>query len=287
MNREPLTISSVRHYLRDNLSPYYQGRELNAIIRIILMHISSKDRAFILSHPDHEISSYTWFKVNKICDDLKNMVPVQYITGITEFYGIDFKVTEHTLIPRQETEELVGLVIKENRNTSPVILDIGTGSGCIAISLAVNIDGAEISASDRSDEIIAVAAGNANRNSVVINFMVDDILNPCISKYGKYDLVVSNPPYISESEKPNMEKNVLGYEPHQALFVPDDDPLVFYRSVLELCRTVLKKDGYLYFEINETLGKEMMALLINFGYQDIKIINDINGKARITKSRKV
>ena len=286
MNREQLTISSVRHYLSGNLSPHYQGRELNAIIRIILSHISGKDHAFILAHPEHEIPSFNWFKVNKICDDLKNMVPVQYITGVTEFYGIELKVTEHTLIPRQETEELVGLIIKENRNTSPVILDIGTGSGCIAISLAVNIDGAQISATDRADEIIAVATDNSNKNSVEINFMVDDILNPCINKYGKYDLVVCNPPYIRELEKLNMEKNVLDFEPHQALFVPDDDPLLFYRAALVLCSTVLKKDGYLYFEINETMGKEMTDLLINFGYHDIKIINDINGKARITKSRK-
>ena len=286
MIREKLTIASLRNYLRDNLATLYPERELNAIIKILTLHISKKDNTFILTHPDHEISSYTWFKVNKIVDDLKKMRPLQYICGISEFFGLPFLVNEHTLIPRQETEELVDLIIRDNRDKTPVILDIGTGSGCIAISLALNIGNSQVSATDNSQAVIKVAAGNAKRNGVLINFIVDDILNPDTGKYGKYDLVVSNPPYITESEKEHMEKKVLDYEPHKALFVPDDDPLLFYRSVMELCTRVLLKDGYLYLEINETKGRDMRDLMLSYGYRDTELIKDINGKTRIIKGRK-
>ena len=286
MNQEKLTISSVRQYLRHNLSPHYPGRELNAIIAIILGFISGKNRSFILSHPDYEISSYNWFKVNKIYADLKNMVPVQYITGESEFYGIKIEVTEDTLIPRQETEELVDLIIKENKKSPLKILDIGTGTGCIAISLAFNIVGALVSATDISSAALVVATRNAKKNSAVISFINDDIIIPDIRKYGKYDIVVCNPPYITESEKVSMGKNVLDYEPYDALFVPDNDALIYYRSVLELCRTVLHTGGRLYFEINENKAEEMKDLLVNYGYHDTEVINDINGKARITKSIK-
>lgn len=286
MIREKLTISSLRNYLRDNLATLYPERELNAIIKILTLHISKKDNPFILTHPDHEISSYTWFKVNKICDDLKKMRPLQYICGISEFYGLQFSVNKHILIPRQETEELVDLIIRDNRDKTPVILDIGTGSGCIAISLALNIGNSQVSATDKSQAVIKVARYNAKRNGVLINFIADDILNPDTGKYGRYDLVASNPPYITESEKDHMDRNVLDYEPHEALFVPDDDPLLFYRAIMELCIRVLLKDGYLYFEINETKGRDMRDLMLSYGYRDIELIKDINGKIRIIKGRK-
>lgn len=286
MKREKLTICSLRNYLRDNLSSFYPERELNAIIKILTLHISSKDNTFILTHPDHEISSYTWFKVNKIVDDLKKMKPVQYVCGISEFYGLQFRVNEDTLIPRQETEELVDLIIRDNRQKAPVILDIGTGCGCIAVSLALNIDCSRVSASDKSLPVIKVARDNAKRNAAPVNFIIDDIQNPGRGKYDKYDLVVSNPPYITESEKDHMDRNVLDYEPHQALFVPDDDPLVFYRAILEFCIMALVKNGYLYFEINEAKGREMGNLMLSYDYHDIELIKDINGKTRIIKGRK-
>ena len=203
---------------------------------IILVSISGKERSFILSHPDHEIAMFNWFKFNKICVDLKNMVPVQYITGESEFYGICLEVTQDTMIPRQETEELVDLVIKENKKSKLKILDIGTGTGCIGISLVLNMNGACVHATDSSPAALSVAIRNAKRNHAPISFYNDDILNPDIHKYGKYDIVVSNPPYITESEKANMGRNVLDYEPHSALFVSDNNPLIYYRSVLELCR---------------------------------------------------
>lgn len=286
MNQVKLTVSSVRQYLRNNLSTYYPEKELEAIITIILSFISGKNRSFILAHPDHSISSFNWFKVNKICADLKNMVPVQYITGESEFYGIKMEVTENTIIPRPETEELVDLVIRENRKPRLKILDIGTGTGCITICLALNMQDVDITATDNSSEALLVAARNAKRNNASVSFINDDILNPDIHKYGKYDIVVCNPPYITESEKVSIDKNVLDYEPHNALFVPDNDALVYYRSVLEICRQVLISGGHLYFEINENKAMEMKNLLTDYGYLETEVINDINGKARITKSIK-
>ncbi len=286
MNHEKLTISSVRQYLRNKLAPYYPEGELSAIIIIILSYISRKNRTFVLGHPQYEIPSYTWFKVKKIVSDLKNMIPVQYITGETEFYGIKLKVTEDTLIPRQETEELVDHIIKENKEPSPKILDIGTGTGCIAISLALNMNKAIVTATDKSNEALEIAALNAKRNSAVINFIHDDMLNPVTLKYGKYDLVVCNPPYITESEKIAMPENVLDHEPHDALFVPDNDALIYYRAVLDLCKNVLKRGSCLYFEINENKAGEMKDLLLAYGYINIEVIHDINGKPRITKSTK-
>ena len=286
MKREKLTLTSLRNYLRDNLSSLYPERELSAIIKILTLHISRKDNTFILTHPDHEISSYSWFKVNKIVDDLKKMKPVQYVCGSSEFYGLRFMVNEDTLIPRQETEELVDLIISENRDKAPVILDIGTGCGCIAVSLALNIERSQVSATDKSQPVLKVARENAKKNAAPVKFIPDDILSPGTSKYGRYDLVVSNPPYITESERDHMDSNVLDYEPHQALFVPDDDPLVFYRAILELCIMALVKDGCLYFEINETKGSEMEDLMLSYDYQNIELIKDINGKTRIIKGRK-
>ncbi|MEA1887452.1 MAG: peptide chain release factor N(5)-glutamine methyltransferase [Bacteroidota bacterium] len=286
MNHDKLTISSVRQYLVNSLSPYYPEGELNAIIIIILSFISGKNRTFVLGHPHYEIPSYNWFKVKKICSDLKNMMPVQYVTGETEFYGIKLLVTKDTLIPRQETEELVKHVIKENNESSLKVLDIGTGTGCIAISLALNMDKAYVSATDNSTEALEIAALNAKRNSVTINFINDDILKPATAKYQKYDLVVCNPPYITESEKTAIAKNVLDYEPHNALFVPDNDALIYYRAALDLCKKVLNSGGCLYFEINENKAREMKDLLVEYGYLNIKVINDINCKARITKSIK-
>lgn len=286
MNQVNPTISSVRQHLRNNLNHYYTARELEAIITIILGSVSGKERSFILAHPEHEISSFNWFKFNKICADLKNMVPVQYITGESEFYGIKLEVTEDTMIPRQETEELVDLIIKENRRPNLNILDIGTGTGCIGINLALNLNGSHVHATDSSPAALRVAARNAQRHHVSISFFNDDILNPDIHKYGKYDIVVSNPPYITESEKASMSRNVLDYEPHNALFVPDNNALIYYRSVLELSKKVLKSDGHLYFEINENKAVEMKNLLTDYGYLNTVVTNDINDKPRITKSIK-
>ncbi|MCF8223940.1 MAG: peptide chain release factor N(5)-glutamine methyltransferase [Bacteroidales bacterium] len=286
MNSGLITVKSLTTRLRTELADYYHPRELNAIINIVISHISSKDRVFLLANPNHRISEINSTKVRKICDDLKNRVPVQYIIGETEFYGKKYKVSKETLIPRPETEELVDLVINDCRDKHPSVLDIGTGSGCIAISLYLNIKEARVSASDISPAAIEVAAANAEMNEADINFIEDNILDPVINKYGQYDVVVSNPPYITVSEKKYMNKNILEYEPHIALFVPDDNAMKYYIAILELCRKVLNPGGGLYLEINENRAGEIADLMKNYNYSDISIVRDINNKKRIAGGRK-
>ncbi len=280
------TLSSVRRYMKEYLSSCYPAGELDAIILIILGFLSGKSRIFLLANPGHKLSSLSWNKVNKICIHLKNKVPVQYITGETWFYGLRLKVTADTLIPRQETEELVDLVIKENTRPFLKILDIGTGSGCIALSLAFSMDRPSVDATDISAGALKTAELNAKNNDVTISFIHDDILSPDRNLYGKYDIVVCNPPYVTESEKPGISRNVTGYEPHTALFVPDNNALVYYKAVIRLCDTVLNKGGRIYFEINEKKSDEMQKLLLSCGYSGIATVKDINARPRICKGIK-
>ncbi|MDZ7738143.1 MAG: peptide chain release factor N(5)-glutamine methyltransferase [Bacteroidales bacterium] len=280
------TISSVRRYMKEYLSSSYPPGELDAIISIILGFLSGKNRIFLLANPGHKLSSLSWNKVNKICIELKNKVPVQYITGETWFYGLKLKVTTDTLIPRQETEELADLVIRENNKPFLKILDIGTGSGCIAVSLAVHMERVTVDATDISAGALKTASLNATNNNASISFIHDDILSPERSLYGSYDIIVCNPPYVTESEKSGMSSNVTGYEPHTALFVPDNNALVYYKAVVELCNTVLKKGGKIYFEINENKSDEVQKLLLSYGYSGIATVKDINGKPRICKGIK-
>lgn len=280
---EKPTAGSVRRYMKEYLSSYYPPGELDAIILIILSFMSGKSRTFLLANPGHESSSFSWNKVNKICIQLKNKEPVQYITGETCFYGLNLKVTADTLIPRQETEELADLIIRENKKAFLKMLDIGTGSGCIAISLAVNMDRATVDAMDISACALETASLNATNNNAAIRFIHDDILSPDRNLYGSYDIIVCNPPYVTESEKPGMSSNVTDYEPHAALFVPDNNALVYYKAVLSLCDSILKEGGKIYFEINENKSEEVQRLLAAYGYSGTAVIKDINGKPRICK----
>jgi len=221
--------------------------------------------------------------VQEVIDRLLHFEPIQYIFGHTEWRGLDLRVTPATLIPRPETAELVEKIlgVPEYRNpgTSLKILDIGTGSGCIAIALKKAHPEWQVTGIDISPEAIEVARENAARNGVEVTFHVADIFSDSI---GDFDLVVSNPPYITESEKSSMRPNVLDFEPHTALFVPDADPLKFYRRIAEL-----KLGKYLFFEINEAFGEEMKNLFADLGYTDILITKDIYGKARIIEGRMV
>lgn len=274
-------LSEVRRFISEELKNEYPAGELAAISNIILKHISGKEKHLLLSDPELFISSDDWLKVNKICTDLKKQVPIQYILGETEFYGRTFKLNKHTLIPRQETEELVDLVIKENQGSGLEILDIGTGSACIAICLAAGMKNARVSATDISRQVINLAIQNARLNNTNINFFTDNILKPDFNKYRKYDLIISNPPYVMMSEKEHIAKNVLDYEPHKALFVSDNDPLLYYRSILVLAKKILKPAAMIYFEINEAKHLEMMGLLKDYNYSELRLQKDINGKYRI------
>lgn len=221
--------------------------------------------------------------VQEVIDRLLHFEPIQYIFGHTEWRGLDLRVTPATLIPRPETAELVekifGTPEYRNPGTSLKILDIGTGSGCIAIALKKAHPEWQVTGIDISSEAIEVARENAARNGVEVTFHVADIFSDSI---GDFDLVVSNPPYITESEKSSMLPNVLDFEPHTALFVPDSDPLKFYRRIAEL-----KLGKYLFFEINEAYPAEVSAMLADLGYTDILITKDIYGKARIIEGRMV
>ena len=219
---------------------------------------------------------------------LKKQEPIQYILGCTAFYGLTFKVNEHTLIPRPETEELVDWVLSNLHDKDSVldILDIGTGSGCIAISLAKNIPTARVSGLDISEKALEVAQENAVKNQVLVSFCEKDILETTALK-NKYDVMVSNPPYVRQLEKKAMNANVLDYEPGVALFVPNEDPLLFYRKIAQLAMVSLQTKGWLYFEINEYLSKEMDVLLKEIGFANIEIKKDFREVPRMIKCQKL
>ena len=226
---------------------------------------------YILS--DENISSF-----EKIIVDIKKNIPIQYILGETYFYNLKFNVNSSTLIPRPETEELVRYILSHNFSS---VLDIGTGSGCIAISIAKNSN-ASIDAIDNSKDALVIAKSNAILNSVDVNFMFNDVFEFSVTK--KYDLIVSNPPYVLNSEKKYMHQNVIDYEPHNALFVEDSNPLIFYEKIALIASKNLNSNGLLFFEINEKFGDQIIDLLSKLNFVDIELKKDINGRDRIIKS---
>ena len=226
-------------------------------------------------------------KILKALKLLKQHKPIQYIIGETEFYGLTFHVNEGVLIPRTETEELVECVIKQTSKNNPIkILDIGTGSGCIAISIAKNLPNAKVYALDVSKKALDIAKRNASINKVEIEFIEADILNTETIADLKFDVIVSNPPYVREKEKPLMKPNVLENEPHLALFVKDEKPLVFYEAITQFAVSNLVETGGLYFEINEYLGSDMIDLLKSNGFRNIELKQDIFKKDRMIKGLK-
>jgi release factor glutamine methyltransferase len=226
---------------------------------------------------------------NAILAKLQQEIPIQYILGKTHFYGLDFEVDENVLIPRQETEELVEWIItnqQTNKPTNQQILDIGTGSGCIAISLAKNLPAAKVSAIDVSEHALSVAKKNADLNQVDVTFIHQNILET-EDLQATFDIIVSNPPYVRNLEKAEIKKNVLEHEPHLALFVEDHDALIFYRKIAELAQKNLKENGQLYFEINQYLGKEMVDLLELMGFVEVALRKDIYCNDRMIMATKL
>lgn len=236
------------------------------------------DRVLI---PDEKVAG-----VLQTVDRIASGTPLQYAIGVAHFSGLTFRVTPDVLIPRPETEELVSIVIKDNRFSKPIILDIGTGSGCIAISLARFIPGAKVFALDESEAALSVAKENAMRNGVNVEFIRTDILKVDeLFESNMFDIVVSNPPYVRESEKELMHSNVLDYEPHQALFVTDENPLIFYHSIAKRSANWLKSEGMVYFEINEALGEEVRILLEGYGFYDVQVLSDFRGRFRFALAK--
>ena len=260
--------------------------EIKALTRIILEEVCQYSLTDILLHKNSILSASKHQEIETILQRLKQNEPIQYILGHTKFYGININVAPGVLIPRPETEELVELILKENEKLKGNILDIGTGSGCIALALAKFLPESRVEGWDISVEALNIATQNARQNSIETSFSKKDILNLNTSEISRqYDLIVSNPPYICEREKKEMDRNVLDYEPHLALFVEDSDPLLFYRKIAEAGKSILKPGKRLYFEINALFGKETQKMVEEYGYTDVHIYKDISGKNRFISAK--
>jgi release factor glutamine methyltransferase len=280
------TIKEIRLYLKEELQGLYPEHEINGMSAIIVKDVLRSPLIHNLALPETPVQKKHVRRITGICSELKKGRPLQYILGYTEFYNCTIRVDRNTLIPRPETEELVDLIIKENRGFTGLVLDAGTGSGCIAVALAINLPGTSVKGFDISEGAIIKARENATLNKARVTFLVADIFNPDPDLFPGTGIIVSNPPYIRESEKKQMAVNILGYEPPTALFVPDSDPLVYYRAIIKLASRILVPPGKVYFEINEAMGKPLSELLITSGYASVEIINDLNNKERIIKGIK-
>lgn len=270
-------------FIKELLS-IYDEKEIESFFYLILEKNHQLKRIDLALNPEMIMDGNHLKRWKNIVSDLKIHKPIQYILGETEFYGLPFEVNESTLIPRPETEELVHLILSNNqitKSTNPLkIVDIGTGSGCIAIALAKNIPNADVFAIDVSEKALEVAQKNAELNEVKITFLQKNILETDDLEQ-TFDIIVSNPPYVRNLEKAEINANVLEYEPHLALFVEDNDALLFYRKIASLAKKNLKPNGQLYFEINQYLGKETFDLVENFGFKNVKLIKDIYGNDRM------
>ncbi|MFI3322966.1 MAG: peptide chain release factor N(5)-glutamine methyltransferase [Rikenellaceae bacterium] len=285
-----MTIIELKRYCNFYLSNSFDIGELQAIVNRLLDDVYGITMRDVILMPDKEIEVDTAFLdelLIKVCDS----VPIQYVVQNEQFLGRDFYVDSSVLIPRPETEELVELIIKENIDSKELnIIDIGCGSGAISISLAAELKDSKVIAVDISKAALNVAQNNATKHKtenisfVEQNILTSDNLNFVNSEnIEKYDIIVSNPPYVTDSEKSLMASNVVDYEPHTALFVPDSDPLLFYRKITQLASKSLKNGGRLYFEINEQFGKECQDLLLEYGFNDVEIIVDFRDRVRFVK----
>lgn len=272
--------------LRKELRPVYGQRETEAIIRIMFHFLKGWNTVDILMHENEPLSDFILHEIDSILKRLLKHEPIQYITGKARFHGMEFKVTPDVLIPRPETDELTDLIIDDCADKEDLdILDIATGSGCIAISLARNIPFSNVTALDISAKALDVARLNAENLKANVKFIHADIFNWQPSD-NSFDIIVSNPPYIDMSEKEGMEPNVLDHEPASALFVPDSDPLVFYKRISSLASNALRPGGTLYFEINPRHANGFYPLLSSHGFQNVEILKDFQGRHRMVKACK-
>lgn len=276
-------LSDLKKQYLSELIQYYDIREGESILTILIEHYFKVSRNDLILNPDTRISESEILTLHMAVKELKKQVPVQYIIGEVEFGGLIFKVNPSVLIPRQETEELVNLITKEESASGLNILDIGTGSGCISITLAHLLTDPIITATDNSDSALKVATENASKVGVKVAFIKHDILddNAVHSLRDKFDVIVSNPPYVTQSDKALMNPNVLDFEPHSALFVPEGNPLIYYNAIFNYAEECLLEGGRVYFEINESLANEMKTLAEYYGYKSITIHKDIHERDRM------
>lgn len=276
-----MKLKEYRTYFIEKLTPLYDNMEAESFFAIALEELKGWKRTDLALNPDAEMNSENIEKWNGVLAQLAEQKPIQYIFGKAHFYGLEFEVDQNTLIPRPETEELVEWIIAENQFKGQInMLDIGTGSGCIAVSLAKNLTDSSVSAIDVSEGALAIAKRNAQHNGVEVNFLLQDIL-VAEALPQTYDVIVSNPPYVRHLEKEEIKENVLQYEPHLALFVEDNDPLLFYRKIALLAKGSLSPNGRLYFEINQYLGSETIQMLEDYGFANVVLKKDIYGNDRM------
>lgn len=271
-----MTTSELAARMRSRLNGKFPPQEVREIVAIIFENLKGWNTTDMLIKADQEITPFIVSKADEAVGRILSGEPVQYLFGSAHFYGLTFKVNRDTLIPRQETALLVDIIVKEwNGRRDLKVLDLGTGSGCIAIALARNLPFASVTGIDISDGALAVARENSRALKADVDFIRGDILSLTPPVSPEYDIIVSNPPYIARSEAASMEANVLDYEPHSALFVPDDNPLVFYKAVARFAQSALKPDGKLYFEINPLFADDLKKFMLADGWDNLTLERDM------------
>ena len=276
-------------YIQKSLEALYPPEEIRSLTQWILEKVCNLSRHQQILHKNTQLSCTEKESIQMIVQRLKNSEPVQYIFGETEFYGLPFMVTPAVLIPRPETEELVHRIFQEQKVSGLRVIDIGAGSGCIAVTLARKLTDAQVYALDISEDALQIVQQNAQQNGATVQCMQADILSVDLQKdpaLPLFDLIVSNPPYVRESEKATMRPNVLDYEPHLALFVRDEDPILFFRRIAEFGLDKLTENGFIYVEINEVYGEMIEQMFHQKGYQRVERMCDLFGKERFIKARR-
>lgn len=279
-------MKEIIQYIENELESLYQKTEVKAFVRLILEHVCGLNYTQQILLKDEHLKDAQKHEIRNIVKRLKTYEPVQYILGETEFAGMRLLVNPAVLIPRPETEELVQWIDETGISSKSDVLDVGSGTGCIALAISKLIPDISVHAVDISEDALDVARNNAELNGLDVNFLQADILNWEQYDWKKYGAIVSNPPYVRVSEKERMKANVLQYEPGNALFVPDSDPLIFYRCISELAEHSLEHNGWLFFEINESLGDEMKELVEQYGFNMVEVRKDLSGKDRMLRCRK-
>jgi release factor glutamine methyltransferase len=284
------TVAALWPYFQEKLAHCYPETELKKIYQLCVAHFFQLQPHQIVLQGSQRISESQILEVRKVVLGLRAEEPIQYLLGTSWFYDLELKVNQAVLIPRPETEELVDWIIKtvaKKREAATLeLLDIGTGSGCIALALKAHLGNTRVTAMDVSQEALEVAKGNAKQLGLDLHFMQQDILDPMLQLQVKYHIMVSNPPYVTRSEEGRMKSNVLDNEPHLALFVPDEDPFLFHRRIAAIALDQLTEGGLLFFEINEYLGEELLGLLRGMGFRQVTLREDLSGKQRFIRCEK-
>jgi len=284
--RIQMTLKSIQDQYRKQLKEIYPQAEIDTIYAWAIGHVLEFSRADLIIHGADPLEMSKQEKLKNILKRLMTEEPIQYILGKTEFYGLELMVNSEVLIPRPETEELVRWILDVRKSESPTIVDLGTGSGCIALALKSELPKSKILGLDKSRRALKLARINAEKLKLAVRFETYDILKDNLQETTPFDVLVSNPPYVRYSEKEQMKPNVLKYEPEMTLFVYDKDPLIFYNKIADIGKEKIRSGGLLFFEINEKYGDEISSLLEQKGYAEIELRKDLNGRDRMIKATK-